>query len=573
MPVKYQPVAIPVAKGIDVTTRARLVDPQALLEAENARFTALGSQKRRGHVGRVVRGTKPLPPGISPPAYQSPSRDNIPAEWLWGWGHMYETTRTDPGTLLGTSPHPDAGVLFGAATRDNEALFWDGFRLFSRLPEQEPGSPMTEIPAVMPHLHAYPSAKANHGQTQPDMADNGTVRVVAWLNSDDGDAWYTVQDSTTGAAIVAPMALGYVDPVQVRVVNVGSWVHVLVAENDVDILYAESIHDEDPLTITQRSLGPCNQYFDVFKLDESEWVVARNQGDLTVQVTYLDPDGSASDTGAFTYDYSSTWTTITTVAITVAHTGEFCVVARGEAAGPVFTVRAWLYDTSGVEITTELIGSPDALTGRVTVAAHYILNTAGEAIYDVYYDDTVTDVPTTVCRRVSSSGTHVTTTRHWHYLASQAFRVGDRTFVWCQRPSALQNVWMLMDESLLPVGHMDFITAIPTASDDFPFTASMNFVLTGELKDVFNYHGALGYRVRVPVTTPATGANEALIYTEPSIKLLTMNFLPPLYSAQAGRCTYFPGAQLWVYDGVELVEQGFHVAPELAGSDFEGGVS
>jgi hypothetical protein len=55
MRMEYETVAIPIVKGLDVTTRARLVQAPSLLQAQNSRFPrGSGSAKRRGHLATIL---------------------------------------------------------------------------------------------------------------------------------------------------------------------------------------------------------------------------------------------------------------------------------------------------------------------------------------------------------------------------------------------------------------------------------------------------------------------------------------------------------------------------------------
>ena len=56
MPLQKDTIALPITKGMNVQTDARLLDPPALLEAENTQFSGGGAKKRRGHLGVQARG-------------------------------------------------------------------------------------------------------------------------------------------------------------------------------------------------------------------------------------------------------------------------------------------------------------------------------------------------------------------------------------------------------------------------------------------------------------------------------------------------------------------------------------
>src|SRR4249919_860248 len=173
MALQRDTVAIPVAHGIDVNTPARLVEAQALLEAQNVRFTDdVGARKRRGHLGQRIRGAKAIPSAWTPPQFSLPTytdafattERNLPVDWLLGYGNATVDEISDPFVALGTSGHPD-GIALGMSTRDNETLVWDGNRLLSRTNLDLPGGQFSEFSAMMPALRSEPFAKANVAQS------------------------------------------------------------------------------------------------------------------------------------------------------------------------------------------------------------------------------------------------------------------------------------------------------------------------------------------------------------------------------------------------------------------------
>lgn len=567
MPLKYETVAVPVVSGIDVSTKARLVGSKSLLEALNSRLGGGGASKRRGHAGYRVRGSKLLP--LDVPQTAQSGADGIPSDWLFGWGPLTGTTRADPEVLLGTSDHPDAGILFGATSRDAESLLWNGHQLFSRAPGQATGAPFaTPGSAVIPSLTATPVAKGGASQRQPDIAQTTSIRVVAWIDAD--DVHLMVQDVTTGAALQEDLALGYTAATRVRCIPVGDWVHVLVADDDLDELVMTSIHSSAPRTRHTKTLGPCSGFFDSLKISESEWVVAKNQGDNTVLVVWYDPDGSPSSTPASTPSLGIP-TAVYSVAIAY-HAGQekYSLVFRAEVLG-VVNVYGRTYDKADGNAGS-LLTLSEAPVGYVTrpvaVAAKYLTDESDNPVFDAYWDDTdlFAAVPSSaVMYAARYSDTVLThTTRHWLALTSQAFAVGDRTFVWAGQKSPLQTTWLLLDEALLPVGKTEFATANLATNDmaAIALQSSVNWTTGPVLKDITEFHCARGFNVRLQVDAPDVGTNVPAIYAEPSTRLVTLNFLPRLRAAQAGRTAYLAGAQLWAYDGVELVEANFHICPE-----------
>jgi hypothetical protein len=87
------------------------------------------------------------------------------------------------------------------------------------------------------------------------------------------------------------------------------------------------------------------------------------------------------------------------------------------------------------------------------------------------------------------------------------------------------------------------------------------------VKDRIVFSGCLGYRQRAETVASASAAaarspDPTGVWLEPSVFAYTLDFLPNLRYAQAGRSAYIAGAQLWEYDGKELNEAGFHMATE-----------
>lgn len=554
-------VAIPVVSGINVNTPARLLEPTQLLEATNVRFPrGAGAKKRRGHSGQRIRGAKAIPASWTPPAFTAPSRVEtydtsdraLPEDWLFGFGYQdLSVGAANPSVALQTSDYPDDGLCFGMTSRDNEALAWTGHRLLSRTTLDLPGGQFTESNAVMPALRSEPIAKANTAQRQPDCADNGIIRVATWISGT--TAYYSVADSTLGTAIVPPTALSSGAAAYVRCVPVGTWVHILIADSDSDQLEMRSVHQDAPAVVQSHSLGDCNGAFDIWKHSDEGFVVAKAT-DTTITVRVHAADGQIGINWAASV---GTPTLISSVAVCLDPVSAFVgLVWRADS-----TISARVFDGLGSAVGAVLtLGTVTAASGRVAVAPKYLATAASRRNFNAYWDDTGDVLK--LNRFNADGGSLHTATRYHHLLGSQAFRVGDRTFVWGSHRSDYQSTWILFDEELLPVGHADYVTANTPALADFPALASVNWWGTAPAKDRVVYHCALSYRVRVAVEPEDTGINPPAVYTEPSIHFIRLDFLPPLRGAQAGRCVYFAGAQLWAYDGGALTEAAFHYAPE-----------
>lgn len=554
-------VALPVVKGINVTTAARLLDPGDLLEAQNVRFpSGSGAKKRRGHAGSRVRGAKPLPAGYAPPRFDAPLRvplfdtsdRGLPEDWVYGWGYGFSIRSA--ATPLETALHPDSGLAFGAASRDSESLVWDGHRLLSRTLAPVDGGKASEVNATIPTLRAETIAKSTAAQSQPDCADNGVIRVTTWVTG--AVAYYSVTDSVLGTTIVPATPLPALNVRHARCVPVNSWIHIVVAEADLGTLQLFSAQNASPTAISQASLGECNGYFDFFKISDEKWLVAQSQTSKVV-VRTLRADGGMLD--SFEADFGAV-SSVTTVAICWDPVTEDLGIAIRDGT----SVKARQFTDTGASVgAIYTLGTTAAQARPVAIAPKYVVDGNSDPVFNVYWDDwDGTKSTLWMSRFARTAGVYYTTSVYYKTLASQAFRVGDRTFIWAGSRSTYQSTWLLLDESLRPVGKADYVVADVPAATAYPYLSSVNWWGAAPDKDRFVYHCALGYRVRVKVTASVLGVMTPAVYSEPTIRLVKMDFLHRLRWAQAGRSTYIAGAQLWAYDGKDLTEASFHLAPE-----------
>lgn len=571
MALSFDTVAIPVTKGVDLRTSARLVDAPALLRAENVRFDGGGSFKRYGHVShKALTGT--YPPGggaydLSAPVLTPYGAKVVDSQWLYGWGIIESETSTGD-----FSSFPEPGYLFSGFTRDNEKVAWTGHSLISYAPSQTFGRlPSTVAPACTPFLRSEPIAKTADAQTYPDIADNGRVRVVTWINTSDGvaTARYSVYDSVTGAQIVDSQVLTTVSPYNPRVFSLGQWFHIVAFSQDDNQLRVYSFSDTNPTDITTRVIGSSTRYWDVWKHDETRACVVWNVDGTKLSMTWVGVLGTLPTNASTVFLAMDSHDDIANVACAVHPvTGRVGVVYY---TGPTDVLPDWavggVFNHDGtVQGTYREFAGHDSLVGTdaLTIAPRYILDLAdgivGEA-FDAYFSfeaDAATESDELHSWTFNSANEVAGTIIYHQSLASHAFRVGERTFVWTVHKSLLQSTWFLLDYTLKPVGHINFGVAAPIDHAGLGALCSVNFKLLTTLKDQTVYHLGLGVRTRVPTTDDQEG-----LYTEPSIQYVELDFLHPLRATQAGRTTYMAGAQVWAYDGRELVESGFHIAPEF----------
>ena len=571
MPQQWQTVAIPFAAGIKPTSRGRTLDQAKLLTAQNCFYaTDEGPQKRYGHTAIALQTDAP-PPGLndivlpSSLSYRAPYSFTHPVlsdNWLHGYG-LIENTSADsktPGEFT-ISAQPRLGYAFGGFQRDSEIVSWDGFRAISATLNNTPFAQVNGQ-AVMPALHGAPIAKSINGQYRPDGTDNGVLRSVAWVFN--SDVYRSVYASDTQAPVVIEEPLGFTGASGVRLITAGAWTHAVIQDTNIDELVLRSWHQDTPNEVISRSLGECTSVvFDVRKIDEDRLVVARILAG-NIEVSLLRDYGEPY--GAYT---------ITPLPGDVAGS----VTAVGVSIAPYLkSTLGVLFQNADSEMIFTAVGLEDGVVSvvqesftvcnaqcRFTISDNYLFS----GIYDawtLFIEDSATIGRKT---RVYAADNLITlkTTRYGVQLASHAFRVGGRAYVWVAGSKSvftLQPTWFLCDEQLMPVGKVLFgLAYVPDATEyTLPSVTWRTETSADRLKDTVVFFGALGYRQRANTEAAVGDKDPNGVWAEPSAFYYSLDFLPPLRSAQAGRSTYIAGAQLWEYDGASLNEAGFHMAPE-----------
>lgn len=599
MALSRDTVAIPFTSGIQPNNRARMLEPQKLQDAVNCFYELeSGPQKRNGHLSRVVRTGRDYTPFSSANPTGAVLRANfstanpglLAQNWIYGWG-----LRGDP-TLLSevvntadpfeVSAHPNVGLLFGGGTRDNEVLAWDGFRLFSYAPEmlsekfgeaQTPSPVVGDTPGVpkrtpvcMPAMRTTPMAKIAGSQLKPTGADNGVLRVVTWLNTDGTTVSYSAFDAENLAGVVINSTLTFQAPTHLRLVCTGPWFHILVSDPTANSLEVRSFHQDTPGTVISRSLGTVDQVFDVKKVNESQFIVAKLKGSV-ITLFFMNVDGSVitswiPDLGGHAAAAN------TCISVESDRTGTIGLIWQSGSPADVYFRT---YTTGGATLRlAKLITTLTATSGRVTGSPRVTSrdNVSLQPTWDIYVEDTVSSVKQVRSYAVDYiNNSFLFATRHRVVLASHAFRAGNRTFVWCTNwlgaSGGLQTTWFLCDAAVLPVGKFAYGLANHDLAGTVSTLTGVNWTAdpTAAFEDRLVFHGAMACNLRLPTLATATGAAAAQpsgVFTEPSVQFYELDFLPALRSAQVGRSTYFAGAQLWTYDGAEVVEAGFHQAPE-----------
>jgi hypothetical protein len=548
--LQWETVGLPLARGVDLRTPGRAIAQQRLQTFENGRFAEAdaGLVRRRGHEAVIPRR-----PGIL-----ADQEIRQRAEWVFGEGYL------DADGIRTQSLEP--GKFFGLATRDSEVLSWDGHRLWSWPEETARGGYWhTPLPAVLPHATTRPVAKYATAQKFADLGVGTHHAVVAWVDPLTGSAMVSVYDAKTWAPLLADKVLSFADPIQVRVMPAGEWVHILCSSTTELKMF--SIHSDTAMVVRPgvATFPPTNNYFDMRRCSSERWVVvSRNTTTFDVSLRYLRNDGTVDTTytpGVVTLDTTGVGLNAQAGPIAVGwHPKSNELALLWSHRTTTSTAFVAIYSANGTRLTGRLEASTEGSTWEhVTIEGEYALMSPGRGAFRWFLsnaDDESLIVAGTVDR---VSGVHADTPkRFWAQLSHHAFRVGNLVFCGARSAyyvndtaSRLQYTYFLLDHNLKPVGCLER----GTAAGPMLGLPSIHADHSQDFNSPTRFHGPVTYRQRLDSSMSDQ-------FDEESIKLLELDFLPRLRTAQIGRTTYIAGAQLSAYDGKQVVEQGHHIFPE-----------
>lgn len=584
----WEYVGIPLVSGVDLNTRARLVEKTRLLKAENVFFPRNGGPEiRRGHTAYLVQDSA-VP--LVPPYYLRGEED--PENNLYGFG-LITPEHGNNFLRTGLSVFPGSGNIKGLATRDDEVLVWDGHRLFNHHVSDNKSTRVqgsavynddvtATTRAYFPTAKTNPIGKTSYAQSFSDVADNGVIRVMVTRDSTADLIQVFCYDSVDGSLrFSTSLDLDAAATGRPKIVNVGHFIQIYVCDDTADILYKFTIHQDTYTVSAKDEVGSCNGSFDFAKITENILLVARVATDATIVCSYFDQSGAISNAygGGFTPDITGTVfvpevgfvedpDSALTVAV-AATTKSFCLVWQSSLAT---NVKAKSYELRGTVLGDQSTISADDDVYHITVAASGIpyewpdgdtpppIHEYGE-YFTVFWDNIPSGTPSTLNSTVyvGSSTTFSDTTKYNVYLASKAFTVGGTAFVYGCYFTDLQTQYLLFDGAMQMAGRLEYGTAVGNSENSW--LPTVNFTFESTRWKTYNFHCALMYRIRI-VKQDSTNAAISAVFQETSTKFVNMNFMPSLISAQMGRSTYFAGSLLQMYDGRELSEANFIAGPE-----------
>lgn len=527
--LQRQTISLPLAQGVDTKTDNKQVEAGKLLELENGVFTKLKSiQKRHGNValGQSVLG----------------------------------------------SPTETVANGIGLATYKNELLLADGSSIYSY--DQANDAWNSKGPYTPVLVGQNPVVKDTSSQTNPDGTTHPAgLQLYAWQDSVVANSVrYCLIDSATSQVLLpsTQLALNATQPRVIAIENgfVVYWVDVSVWAIKIALISITSPLSAPTISTLTASgvsddalkLGPSLQsIYDVSLIESSGqpqicFVFNNNNNGITVRM-YLNASPTVQAYAQQVISGDSAYAlTVFSNNTAIALNGPGPVVLYGNTS---FDLLFAAYTNQLQPITSATIYGSISAISQVTGCSRsdgpgfvaYLRNASnGGTIIQKFVDDTYSVV----------AGAQSQTNA---YLGGKAFKNGSSTYVpviayYAPVISAsegdvpLQSATFLLDESLKPVARvLADKSKVPTGN-----------ILPGAIK--YNDHS---YRLTC-MESLLIGSN--LFDTQSNVVTVSFTFNDPTQSVfheTIANNLHLSGGFLQMYDGVNVVEHGFHFYPRMNG--------
>lgn len=513
MPLASTLVDATFSGGLDTKTDELLVDPPALLEAQNVVFTDGGSLVKRN-------GFQPLSVNVL------------------GGGTVVNgrALGTFQGELLQIA---DTGALYSYSTSQNAWM-----------------SRGTSSPLVIADTAVI---RNSYTQSNPAGDTAGGVTVFAWEDTR-GGVRASVIDEATGAVLLPDQSISATGSAP-RVVAVGTTLVVLYA--DASALYMRTLNTLSPTAfataiLLDSSMPASGCRIDADAYDSNACIAAWNfSGQTRVAFVvpaagsvghppngYADPVNIAmgcSSAVSVTYDGTRIWTTGASAS---GYYGTVLTQALATSSGPTV-----------IDASVSVVNATCSVSGT-TLTAYYQISAA--ATYNHYLNyNTLTSagVAGTAAIGMRSLG-----------LASKYFTYGGRGYVLAVFSSTLQPTVFLLDVTV-SAGTSYTWNVVGKGQPQL----SGGLATLGMVPKVFSPSAgkfSTGALTRVQVTNQAT-ATDGTVTTYTSFFLVGIDRLDFTFasatsfnSVEAGGNLLLAGGVLNMYDGQSVVEHGFHLFPE-----------
>jgi hypothetical protein len=530
--LQRQTVSLPLAQGVDTKTDPKQVATGKLLELENGIFTKLKSiQKRHGN---TAIGTN----------------------------------------ILGSAGQTVSGGI-GLAQYGDELLLADGTRLYSY--DQSNDAWVNKSAYTPVQVGRFSVVNDNHTQTHPDGATHSSgLQLYAWEDSSVANSIrYSVIDGNTNQTIVSSLLLS-VNASRPRVIALDSSLAVYFTDTVTTQLKLAVVLCADPLaapviyTLTStvvgdNSLDTVKPYYDVFLINgvnQPTICLAFNNLNLGITVrVYQYASPSVQVAGVTQY-------VIPDVATSLAVFNNNISALYGSPCGPVVTFRSdnsndVLYYAFSQSLTP--IANDTLFFAVNNIQLTGCNNSAGTGFVVYAADENDNQITQSIVGDGYAPITTNTTFQVNAQLLGRAFKVNGTSYVPVVFYSApvinatsgdipLQSAAFLLDQDANIIARTLVDTAVyrDTGTADGPI-----------LPDVVSYN-THGYRLTACEAALLEGS---LNVTQTNVIALNFVFNDPMqsvYHEELANNLHLSGGFLQMYDGVGVVEHGFHTYPVLA---------
>ena len=500
MTLEWTTIDVPLGAGVDTKTNEKLLKPPACADLSDAVFPATGVSGYETRKG-------------------------------------YDRIRTD--TTISS--------IDSFATRDNELLVIGNDKLYS-VSELENNVDLVEkgqLLAVKVQQDTLDTQAVN--QTFGQIITHNGLQVHCWYDSGTSTVQYTVADATTGAIISADNSIAGSN--RPKLTRVGSSIQIIYWASATTALRSTVIPTYAPSSTSDVELVSDVDTTGIFDVIETTSALTSSfiaYGQLSVTDNIysfiIDEAGDVSQTTLVA--------TNTMAALAVGVTDSSFVVVFTEDLGDVYFYESDSGPTiigTFAEITYNTFSDTETIAYVWDGTNHNIwFSTAGPSAdrdnYVRFYQGTTAEID------LDDFDTPVYTLQH-STLSSSGFLAGTEACVHVSYAGALQGTHFLIDTTGTVQAKCCGGVAETTTSPHLPR------VIDGTWAPVYREH--LDIDVDPDIAEVVTN-----VFAQKGLKKVSYDFTYRPVFAEYGDATYINSGILWQYDGVELVEQGFHIYPE-----------
>jgi hypothetical protein len=389
----------------------------------------------------------------------------------------------------------------------------------------------------------FKAADQSHGE----IITHQGVTVHSWYDGGTTTVRYTVTDAATGTVISANTSIA--NSTKSKLCKAGNSVIIVYYNNSTTAIRATIIPTYDPTSTSDVELksDALNDVFDACEVDDTlQAVFVAYCQDNTVNADVIgfliDEAGSVTES----QDVQNSLTAPNCIAVGTSAT-EFSVVFSS-----LDTIYHYTSDSGDLQQITSFSQVNNGKMGTTVDRCAYVY---ADSAHHVWVEQTGTLVRDHNVWLYSDATDPIgngpgINTKH-AIICSSAFALNDKGYVHYGFPGTIQQTYFLYDTS--GIAQAKCCVGIGDVSDS-----------DGHLPRVVDGVWAPTYRERFTLDLgPDTSVTEANAFSQFGLKRVEYDVTYRAEPVEYGDSTYITSGVLWQYDGQQLVEQGFHIFPEI----------